>query len=210
MARYWVMGMVGSGVVHVAIAAAFLTHSASEPISAEASAPESGAILVELVRPSNTQRSDGALAYRTSEEKPRPAAEENSATHTGPAFVASTNASKSGGVIPAAEATAPNANPMAISDYLQRLESHLSRHHRYPGMPNGVRPEGVVRVAMIIGRDGTLLDAWIETSSGVAALDDAALATVRRAAPMPGVPGSLPGTIDLIVPLRFTRDGGVT
>ncbi|MNR12874.1 hypothetical protein D3C85_1292510 [compost metagenome] len=47
------------------------------------------------------------------------------------------------------------------------------------------------------------MDAWIETSSGVAPLDEAALRTLRRAEPLPGLPATLPGAIDLIVPLRY-------
>jgi len=105
-------------------------------------------------------------------------------------------------------AAAPD--PGVMSDYYRRVELHLARFHAYPAALASTRPTGVVKVGLIVQRDGRVMDAWIETSSGVAPLDDAALQTLRRAEPLPGLPATLPGAIDLIVPLRYaasTRAG---
>ena len=112
----------------------------------------------------------------------------------------------------AAAMPAAAPDPGAMSDYYRRVESHLARFHAYPASLAGPRPTGVVRVGLIVQRDGRVMDAWIETSSGVVPLDEAALQTLRRAEPLPGLPATLPGAIDLIVPLRYaasTRGGGV-
>ncbi len=94
-------------------------------------------------------------------------------------------------------------DPGAVSDYYRRLETHLARFHRYPETGLSPQPSGMVRVALIVRRDGHVMDAWIETSSGVVMLDEAALQTLRRAEPLPVLPASLPGAIDLIVPLKY-------
>lgn len=102
----------------------------------------------------------------------------------------------------AAEVAAVSADAEALSDYYRVLQGHLARYHAYPSSLR-TRPTGLVRLGVVVGRDGRVLDAWIDNSSGVAVLDDAALAALRRAEPLPSLPSSLPGAIDLIVPLRY-------
>jgi outer membrane biosynthesis protein TonB len=48
------------------------------------------------------------------------------------------------------------SDPGAMSDYYRRVESHLARFHTYPATLAGARPTGVVRVGLIVQRDGRL------------------------------------------------------
>ncbi|MBP0651965.1 energy transducer TonB, partial [Mycobacterium tuberculosis] len=63
--------------------------------------------------------------------------------------------------------------------------------------------EGVARVAFSVSRGGELAGVRLAMSSGATALDAAALAAVRRAAPFPPVPDGLPAPATLEVPIRF-------
>jgi periplasmic protein TonB len=63
---------------------------------------------------------------------------------------------------------------------------------------------GVVLLHFTMDRDGKVLTAKIEKSSGFDALDQEALAALQRAQPLPIPPVELPGaTLDLIVPVDF-------
>lgn len=63
---------------------------------------------------------------------------------------------------------------------------------------------GIVHLSFTILRDGSVTSAKVARSSGHAALDEAALALVRKAAPMPGVPGEITGVpLTFTVPVRF-------
>ena len=53
----------------------------------------------------------------------------------------------------------------------------------YPDVALSRGAEGIVAVAVTIGDNGAVTDAVVEKSSGVTALDTAALAAVRAAAP---------------------------
>lgn len=71
-------------------------------------------------------------------------------------------------------------------------EAALLRHHQ---------GDGAVRFQ--IDRTGRLLDVAVETTTGQADLDRAALAMVRRAAPFPAVPPELPDILDITLPVSF-------
>lgn len=109
-------------------------------------------------------------------------------------------ADQKGGV--AEPAAADSIDAGAVSEYYRVLQGHLARYHAYPSSLR-TRPTGLVRLGVVVGRDGRVLDAWVENSSGVTVLDEAAMAALRRAEPLPSLPASLPGAIDLIVPLRY-------
>jgi len=78
----------------------------------------------------------------------------------------------------------------------------LSRiHQRW--QRTAVRGTAVVVVRFTIARDGRVLDASIETPSGVSILDRSALRAVMLADPMPPLPNSYPRD-QVGVHLRFT------
>ena len=57
---------------------------------------------------------------------------------------------------------------------------------------------------LTFNRQGRVLNSRVVRSSGASALDDEALALLRRAEPFPPPPPELPGArVDLTVPIRF-------
>lgn len=101
---------------------------------------------------------------------------------------------------PAAGASSsPSVSP---ASWRGTLMAHLNRYKRFPG---GASP-GTVQVAFNIDRSGRVLSARLVRGSGDAALDDEAVAMIRRASPVPAPPAGLGGgTIALAVPIRFSR-----
>ena len=68
----------------------------------------------------------------------------------------------------------------------RKLVGHFNRHKRYPAGAGG--REATTLVSFTLDRLGHVVSAAIARSSGVAALDDAALAMLRRADPVPPPP----------------------
>lgn len=68
----------------------------------------------------------------------------------------------------------------------RKLVRHFNRHKRYPAGAGG--REAMTIVSFTLDRLGHVVSATIARSSGVAALDDAALAMLRRADPVPPPP----------------------
>ncbi|GGK35175.1 hypothetical protein GCM10011322_22480 [Salinarimonas ramus] len=92
------------------------------------------------------------------------------------------------------------ASPAETARWQARLLAHLERHKRYPSAARSRREEGVAQVTFGLDASGRVTSARISRSSGSAALDEAALAMVRRASPTPAPPA---GAITLTVPVRF-------
>lgn len=107
----------------------------------------------------------------------------------------------------AARAAAPasgasSASPAANASWRGSLIAHLNRFKRFP---NGASP-GTVQVAFSIDRGGRVLSARLVRGSGDSALDEEAVAMIRRASPVPAPPDGLGGSaIALSVPVRFSR-----
>ncbi|WP_449252419.1 energy transducer TonB family protein [Brevundimonas naejangsanensis] len=207
MTRNWLLGAATSAALHGGAAAVLLATS-PPPQGMETSEIQPQAIAIELVDVNRAASGEALRAEPTADMAATTYASRNEAA----AFSAETTAAGATQAASGAEASLAAAapDPGAMSDYYRRVESHLARFHTYPATLEGARPTGVVRVGLIVQRDGRVMDAWIETSSGVAPLDAAALQTLRRAEPLPGLPATLPGAIDLIVPLRYaasTRAG---
>lgn len=90
----------------------------------------------------------------------------------------------------------------AAASYQSVLLSHIARYRRAPA---GVQPGtgGIVQVLFSLRRDGKINEIWVRSSSGHAALDQAAIATIRRAQPLPGIPDDLPDTLTVVLPVAF-------
>lgn len=79
---------------------------------------------------------------------------------------------------------------IVVSNWNNRLRCMLSRT--------------IVELHFTVQRDGEVLDARIGRSSGHAALDQAVLAMIERAVPLPPFPPEMGrDRIDLVVPIRF-------
>lgn len=134
---------------------------------------------------------------RTEQPLPAPAQEAPAARHEAP---------------PAAEPAAaketalpPTPAPSnAIPTWQGLLSSHLERYKRYPAMAQARRQQGVSMVRFVIDRNGKVLSATLEKSSGVERLDRESLDLLERAEPLPVPPADLVGAkIELVVPIRF-------
>ncbi len=79
------------------------------------------------------------------------------------------------------------------ADYYTQMTRRLGQYRYYPKSALDAQQEGRVVVRILIGRDGRLIDAQVEQSSGWPAIDAAEVDTVRRAAPFPPFPLGMAG-----------------
>jgi periplasmic protein TonB len=94
----------------------------------------------------------------------------------------------------AQQAPRPVAPELGTGDSLRRvratwqkeLAAHLDRHKRYPGDRSQQSAEIVIR--FVLDRTGHVVSASVVKSSGDSSFDDAALAMMRRADPVPPPP----------------------
>lgn len=100
---------------------------------------------------------------------------------------------------PTAARLASDARPTWESELL----AHLERFRRYPARARAGRQEGVVYVHFKMDRSGSVLSASLVRRSGFAALDQAALDTLKRAQPLPRIPADRPDVIELTMPVEF-------
>ena len=89
-------------------------------------------------------------------------------------------------------------------DYLDAVRRWVTRYKKYPDDAIKQKQEGIVQLGFKFTRDGTVTDAWIEKSSGFPMLDQAALAMIHAASPIPKVPDRYQGdTLTLVMPENF-------
>jgi protein TonB len=105
----------------------------------------------------------------------------------------------------AAPAPGTSAIPASIQASWQRaLISHLNRFKRYPEAARARGIQGLVKVEFTIDREGRIVAAHVAQSSGSSALDAEALATLRRANPLPAPPvKAADATFYLVLPIHF-------
>jgi len=90
------------------------------------------------------------------------------------------------------------------SRFQQMLEDHIAQYKRAVDAPARFdRKDVVVTVRFVMDREGHVVDSWVQTSSGIDALDNEALLTLRRAEPLPPIPAALPGRFEILMPLSF-------
>lgn len=120
-----------------------------------------------------------------------------------------TSSPKIDGVV-AREAAAPqvgmtDAEKKAQLSWQGSLRSHLEGHKRYPGEARAQGIQGIASVEFTIDRGGYVIGARIARSSGSSLLDAEALATIKRASPLPEPPRHLPeATFAFVIPVQFT------
>lgn len=97
-------------------------------------------------------------------------------------------------------------SPSAFPGWQSELSSRLQRAKRYPEAAQARDEQGAAAVTFTIDRSGHVLSAKLVRSSGSPSLDGEAVATVRRADPLPAMPSELPGsTLTFTVVVRFLR-----
>jgi protein TonB len=84
------------------------------------------------------------------------------------------------------------------------LEAHLQKFHKYPRSAQRRNIEGTALLRFRMDRNGKVLSYSIERTSEHEVLDEAALAMIERAQPLPPLPDDVPGeSIELIIPANF-------
>jgi protein TonB len=76
----------------------------------------------------------------------------------------------------------------AMPSYRQRLAAHLQRYKQYPGSARAAHEEGTAMVTFTVTRNGSVTGVRLTRSSGHPALDQEAMAAIRRAQPLPSFP----------------------
>ncbi|MDC8756365.1 energy transducer TonB [Janthinobacterium sp. hw3] len=91
-----------------------------------------------------------------------------------------------------------------------KVLARMERFRRYPAAARARGEEGIVTLRCRVDREGRVLAAAVEHSSGHPALDQAALDTLQRAAPLPRIPDERPEQLELSIPVQFrVRQPGV-
>lgn len=106
---------------------------------------------------------------------------------------------------PAAVAPSPAeaaAAAAAKANWRSQLSAHLNRFKRFP---SGAVRTGTAAVNYSLSRTGAVVAARLVTSSGDAALDEEAVAMVRRANPFPAPPPGYTETLTFTQAIRFNR-----
>jgi protein TonB len=130
-------------------------------------------------------------------QEPRPPAPTTSAPHAIPEQTAAIPAAPTQGQ------SNPNASS-ALPSWKTQIIALLERNKRYPPAAQSRHEQGVAQVSFSLDRQGRVIDSRIVRSSGAAALDEEALALLRRAQPFPKPPAELRGEhVGLTVPIRF-------
>ena len=92
----------------------------------------------------------------------------------------------------------------AVPTWKTEILALLERNNRYPEAAQHRHQQGIAQVFFSLDRQGRVIDSRVVRSSGASALDDEALALLRRAQPFPPPPPELPGArVDVSVPIRF-------
>ncbi len=108
----------------------------------------------------------------------------------------------------------PNAAParrrgsqrQAEEDYLWQVVRKLSRY-RFREKSRGAGEQGLVVTRITIARDGRLLEASLARSSGVPALDQGVMDTIRRASPFAPLPADIADDhFTFTVPLNYLHE----
>jgi protein TonB len=98
------------------------------------------------------------------------------------------------------------AGNAAVSNYPGKVYAKLRRSLRYPSEARRQRIRGEAHVRFTVSRSGGVGSVRLARSSGSPILDNAALDTVRRAAPFPAIPPEAGrSSWSFTVPLAFTR-----
>lgn len=95
-------------------------------------------------------------------------------------------------------------DPSQFSDYQRRLYEAVANGSRYPAEARRLNLSGVTRLAFKVDREGKVLDSWIQESSGSELLDDAALAALERAQPLPPIPVGLPSRLNFVIEIDLS------
>ena len=110
---------------------------------------------------------------------------------------------------PAEKAAAPDVGnakdaERRINAWQKAIFAHIGRFKTYPEEARKKHIKGDIVVAFVLDRKGGVSGVRVETGSGYPVLDQAALAVLSRAAPLPPPPREVGGeTVELLLPMRY-------
>jgi protein TonB len=104
-----------------------------------------------------------------------------------------------------AAAAAPAAQASNVQpNWRSALIGRLQQAKRYPAAARALDEQGVATITFTMDRQGHVLSVALARSSGSAALDEEAVAMIRRAEPLPAVPPEMHGdTITMTALISF-------
>lgn len=202
-------GFAGSLLLHALVVVPFLLLSPLGGAPERRKRSEGQAVVVTLLPLDGTAEEEAItapLASPSAEEAPTeasPVPVKSSIDFASNPPNSSSPLDSAGGASPATGAASAFAND-DIRNYQRVLLLHIERYRGYPVDERSRRIEGTVLVRFAMNRQGSVLDAWVDRSSGVIALDDEAIATVHRAQPLPLIPASLPDRLSIVLPVSFS------
>lgn len=97
----------------------------------------------------------------------------------------------------------PSQEPTGEPTFEGLLLARLEQFRRYPPDARSQGTEGVVELRFRMNRNGRVLESSVVRGSGCPSLDREALATVRRAQPLPRIPDDRPDILEIAVPIEF-------
>lgn len=103
-----------------------------------------------------------------------------------------------------AQTGTPSISASDLQSFRSLLLSHIERYRGYPDEARRASVEGVTHIHFVMDHSGAVLQIWIETSSGSSILDNAALAAVMRARPLPSPPPSWPASVFVTLPIGYS------
>jgi periplasmic protein TonB len=205
----WI-ALIGAASLHIAVGLALLSAAASgvpQPGKADAGSRKTIAVnIVPLDQPgsldSKAQAPDGHQGGE-GEKQPLHRERRGGSAPAMPPLTAATgtaNGAAPAGAAAPSSADLPSAEALA---YRTRLQSHLARYRIYPPAAQGAGQQGIVMLHFVVGRDGRVIDIWVEASSGTSLIDNEAVAAVMRAQPLPAFPGGWPDRLSVSLPVTF-------
>ncbi|WP_334409757.1 energy transducer TonB [Bradyrhizobium sp. AZCC 1721] len=96
-------------------------------------------------------------------------------------------------------------NSEAVVTWRTQVLALVEKNKRYPEAARSRREQGTAQVSFTLDRKGMVVSARVTQSSGSGALDEEALALLKRAQPFPSPPAMFPGEFVVVrQPIRFT------
>jgi periplasmic protein TonB len=94
-------------------------------------------------------------------------------------------------------AAVPNS---VVMQFRRALLAHIERYRNEPE-PTNLDRSRIVQVGFSMRRDGAVLDAWVQVSSGQRRIDREAVDIIRRSQPLPPIPTELPERLSILLPI---------